>query len=79
MAESLDYIYDHFIPEEGAFAVRLFDDGVKATTKAVVKHVTGDSIVTKEKKKKSAGPSMSKSAISIKERMKDPEDRRREN
>ncbi len=36
MAESLDYIYDHFIPEERAVAVRLIDDSVKPTTTVVV-------------------------------------------
>ncbi len=73
MAERSGYIYDHFIPEEGAVAVCIIDDCIKLPTIAVVKRAAGDSVTTKKEKKKSVGLSMSKTTICMRERREDLE------
>ncbi len=52
---TIDHVYDHLIPTEGAIAVRIIDDGVKTAKKVVVRHVSAYGKFSKEKRVQQPG------------------------
>ena len=59
------YIYENFVPSEGAVSVEIVDGGGSKDIRAVAKHVTADGLETREKKPHRAGLSMTKNVRTL--------------
>ena len=75
--DNCGYVYEHLVPSEGAVSVEVVHGGVSKDIRTVVKHITGDGKVTREKEPHRSGLSMTNRAVCMREMRKDLGHRRR--
>ncbi len=78
MATDCDYVFADLLPDQGTVAVKVVEDEKGPKRTRFIKHVVDDGKLGREGKER-AQNSMSKNAIRMRERRKDPEHRKKEN
>ncbi len=78
MATDCDYVFADLLPDQGTVAVKVVEDENGPKRTRVIKHVMDDGKLGKERKERPLN-SMSKNAIRIREKRKDPEYCKKEN
>ena len=78
MSNDCDYVLHGLVPEKGPVSIRVVEVPANCELTSVISHRLKDRLILKKKVVKN-GKSMSKNAIRMKEKRKNPYYRRREN